>query len=82
MYKYFVSLDDFNMTPANLNLKSFSFDLDTLIDSLTYHKSVNPTCIDMILTNKKNNFMMSTTFECGLSDHHKRTTTILRKNYK
>ena len=33
----------------------------------------------MILTNKKNHFMKSATFETGLSDHHKLTTTILRK---
>ena len=29
----------------------------------------------MILTNKKNNFVKSTTFETGLSDHHKLATT-------
>ena len=56
-----------------------SFDLDSLIDSPTCYKSINPTWIDLILTNKKNHFMKSTTFETGLSDRHKLIITILRK---
>ena len=71
------------MSTANLNLKNFmcSFDLDSLIDSPTCYKSINPTCIDLILI-KKNHFMKSTTFETVLSDHHKITRTILRKTVK
>ena len=56
-----------------------SFDLESLINSPTCYKSTNPSCIDQILTNKKNHFMKSATFETGLSDHHKLITTILRK---
>ena len=56
-----------------------SFDLESLINSPTCYKSTNPSCIDLILTNKKNHFMKSATFETGLSDHHKLITTILRK---
>ena len=69
------------MSIENPNLKNFmcSFDLESLIDSSTCYKSINPVCIDLILTNKKNHFMKSATFETGLSDHHKLTTTILRK---
>ena len=81
MYENFVLLCDFNMFTENPNLKNFmyNFDLDSLIDSPTCYKSINPTCIDLILTNKKNHFMKSAAFEIGLSDHHKLTTTILRK---
>ena len=57
----------------------FSFDLESLIDSPTSYESINLTCIDLILTNKKNHFMKSATFETGLCDHHKLITTILRK---
>ena len=56
-----------------------SFDLESLIDMPTCYKSVNPTCIYLTLTNKKNHFMKSATFETGLSDHHKLIITILRK---
>ena len=81
MYESFVLLGDFNMSTENPNLRNFicSLDLESLIDSPTSYKSINPTCIELIPTSKKNHFMKSTTFETGLSDHHKLTTTILRK---
>ena len=81
IYENFVLLGDFNMSTENPNLKNFmcSFDLESLIDSPTCFKSLNPTCIDLILTDKKNHFMKSATFETGFSDHPKLTTIILRK---
>ena len=74
-------LGDFSLSTENPNLKNFmcSFDLESLIDSPTCYKSINPTWIDLILTNKKNHFIRSTTFETGLSDRHKLIITILRK---
>ena len=69
-------LGDFTENP-NLNNFICSFDLESLINSPTCYKSINPTCIDLILT-KKNHFMKFATFETGLSDHHKLITTILR----
>ena len=36
------------------------------------------TCIDLTLTNKKNLFKLSNTFETGISDHHKLVSTILK----
>ena len=56
-----------------------SFDHDSLIDSPTCYKSINPTSIDLIRNNKKTNFMKSVTFGKGLSDHHKLAIIILRK---
>ena len=56
-----------------------SFDLESLIDSPTCYKSINPTCIDLTLTNKKNHFMKSTMLKTDLSDDHKLIKTILRK---
>ena len=56
-----------------------SFDLESLTNSQTFYKSTNPTCIDLIRTNKRNHFMKPTAFETGLSGHHKLITTILRK---
>ena len=81
IYENFVFLGDFNLSTENVNLKNFmcSFHLESLIDSPTCYKSIIPACIDLILTNKKNHFMKSATFETGLSDHHKLITTILRK---
>ena len=81
MHENFVLLGDFNLSTENPNLKNFmcSFDLESLKKSPTCYKSTNPTCIDLILTNNKNHFLKPATFETGFSDHHKLTTTILRK---
>ena len=81
MYENFLLLGDVNLSTENPNLKNFmcSFDLESLINSPTCYKSTNPSCIDLILTNKKNHFMKSATFETRLSDHHKLITTIFRK---
>ena len=75
-------LGDFNLSTENPNFKNLlnSFDLESLIKIPTCYKSLSsPTCTDLILTNKKNFFMKSTTFETGMFDFHKLTTTILRK---
>ena len=74
-------LGDFKLSTENPNLKNFmcSCDLESLINPPTCYKSLNPSCIDLILTDKKNHFVKSATFETGLSDHHKLITTILRK---
>ena len=81
IYENFVFLGDFNLSSENPNLKNFmrSFDLESLINSPTCYKSTNPSCIDVVLTNKKNHFIKSAAFETGLSDHYKLITTILRK---
>ena len=81
IYEKFVLLGDFNLSTESPNLKNFmcSFALESLINSPTCYKSINPTCIDLIPTKKKNHFMKSATFESGLSDHHKLMTTMLRK---
>ena len=44
----------------------------------TCYQSNDPTCIDFILTNKKNLFKLSDTFETGLSDDHKLISTVLK----
>ena len=78
----FLLLGDFNLSTENPNFKNLhnSFDLESLIKIPTCYKSLSsPTSIDLMLTNKKNFFMKSTTFETGMSDFHKLTTTILRK---
>ena len=54
-------------------LESFlqAYNLTSLIKKATYFQSSNPSCIDLILTNQKNMYKLSNTFETGLSDHHK-----------
>ena len=52
--------------------------MNNLINKPTCFQSNKPTCIDLILTNKKNLFKLSNTFETGISDHHKLVSTILK----
>ena len=58
IYESFVSLSDFNISTENPNLKNFmcSFDHESLIGLPTCYKSINPTCIDLILTKKNKSF--------------------------
>ena len=50
----------------------------SLIKKPTCYHSHTPSCIDLILTNKKHLFQLSNTFETGLSGHHKLICTILK----
>ena len=76
-------MGDFDMTPNNPKLSELIDDheLCTLISEPTCFKSINPTCIDNFLTNKKVHFMKTLTFETGVSDHHKRIGTMLRSTF-
>ena len=51
---------------------------EVLINKPTCFQSANPTCIDLILTNKKSLFKNSNVLEVGISDHHSFITTSLR----
>ena len=76
-------MGDFNMTPNNAKLIELIADheLGILISEPTCFKSINPTCIDNFLTNKKTRFMKTLTFEMGVSDHHKLIGTMLRSTF-
>ena len=54
------------------------FNLDSLINKPNCFQWANPTCIDLILTNKKRLFKSSNVLEIGISDHHSFMTTVLR----
>ena len=73
IYDNYILMGDFNTTTKNQSLKDLlnTFALDSLINEPTCFKSTAQTCIDLILTNYKNVFMKSSTFETGLSDFHK-----------
>ena len=55
-----------------------TFNLDSLIKKPTCFQSANPTCIDLILTNKKSLFKNSNVLEVEISDHHSFITTAMR----
>ena len=47
-----------------------------------YKSTENPTCIDLILTNRPRSFQNSTALDVGLSDFHLFTLTVLRTSFK
>ena len=52
------------------------YNLNNLIKEYTCFQSNNPNQIDLILTNQKSMYKFSSTFETGLSYHHKHISTI------
>ena len=82
-YENGMLIGDFNLTVNNKNLGMFmnTFNLDNLINKPTCFQSVNPTCIDLILTNNKSLFKNSNVLEVGISDYHSFITTALRTQF-
>ena len=79
--RYLINSGDFNMTTSNPFLSQF---LDMLalsplnIDPTCFKNSKNQNCIDLLLTNFKPSFMKTNVFETGISNHHKRISTIIK----
>ena len=56
-----------------------NYELAILIKEYTCFKNIlNPTCIDVMLTNKPKSFMKSTVIESDISDFHKMTLTVMK----
>ena len=70
-YENVMLIEDFNLTVENKILEVFmnAFDLECLIKKPACFQSTSPSCIDLILTNKKE-FFKNSVFEVGISDHH------------
>ena len=81
----FLLLGDFNSEMKEIRLAEFCniYNLQNLIKEPTCFKNIlNPSSIDVILTNKIKSFQNSQVMETGLSDHHKMTITVLRSFFQ
>ena len=84
-HENFLIMGDFNCPTSINEMKEFceTYELENLIKAPTCYKSpLNPSSIDVILTNKRKVFTSSITIETGLSDWHKMTLTVLKSYYK
>ena len=84
-YNSIILLGDFNseITEPVMNEFCEIFDLKNLVKENTCFKSLeNPTCIDLILTNRYRSFQNTQAIETGLSDFHKMTLTVLKTSLK
>ena len=74
-------MGDFNVDPSNDHMVDFLslFGLKNLITEPTCFKNAtNPSCIDLIITNRPKSFQHSKVMETGISDFHKLTITVLK----
>ena len=71
---------DLNLPVENSHLEAIiqTYDLSSLIKKPTCYESHTPSCIDLILTNRKHLLQLSNTFQTSLSNHHKLICTILK----
>ena len=84
-YDNFIALGDFNAETSDPIISEFcaTHNLKNLVKEPTSFKSLkNPTCIDLILTNRPKCFQNSNVFETGLSDFHKLTFTVLKAYFQ
>ena len=75
-YDNMLLIGDFNSEMFEKDMNEFCdlYNLKNLIREPTCYKNRNnPTCIDLMLTNREKHFQNSTTIESGLSDFHKMT---------
>ena len=84
-YENLLLLGDWNSAVTQKDMKEFSdiYNLKNLIkDPTCYKNPMNPSSIDVMLTNKTRSFQNSLIVETGLSDFHKLTITVLKKYFK
>ena len=85
-YENLILLGDLNCEIDNLSMPDFckNLDLKGLINVPTCYKNPeNPKCIDHILTNRSERFQKTAyTLVTGISDFHKMTIAILKKEFK
>ena len=83
-FEHFLLVGDFNSEIHESSISNFcdTYNLKNIINEPTrYKKLLNPSTIDLILTNKSRSFQNTTTIETGLSDHHKMTVTVMKQYF-
>ena len=83
-YENVILLGDYNASIEDSFMKNFceNYDLRSLVKEPTCFKNQeNPSCIDLILTNKPRSFIKTGVTETGLSDYHKLVTTMMKMRF-
>ena len=84
-YDNFIFFRDFNADVSDKTMLDFSesSNLKSLIKQPTCFKNPeNPSCIDLFLTNRSQNFCNSYIIETGLSDFHMTTVSVIKMHYR
>ena len=71
------------MSEPSLNEFCQTCNLESIVNQPTYLKNPkNPSCIDLMLTNKQEKFLKAKTFETGLSNFHKMMISVFKTSFK
>ena len=84
-YENIIILGDLNSEIQEDKMREFSelYCLKNLVNDPTCYKNPqNPSCIDLILTNRPNSFQHTMVIGTGLSDFHKLTLSVLKTSIK
>ena len=84
-YDNFIVLGDLNAEPTNKALYDFCqvYGCSNIVkENACYKNPENPSCVDLIITNRPRSFQGTKTIETGLSDFHKMSLTIMKVFYK
>ena len=77
-------MGDFNVESNDATTKNFCqiYGCKNIVKDKTCFKNpINPTCIDLIITNRPKSFQESEVIETGLSDFHKMSLTVMKVFY-
>ena len=83
-YTDYILIGDFNLQPESNSIKNILelYKCSNLVKSPTCFKSTeNPSCIDLILTNRKMCFQHTKTICTGISDHHRLVYTMFKSTF-
>ena len=85
IYNAFILAGDFNLHETDPIMSEFLIknDAKNLVRGKNCFKNhVNPSCIDLFITNSSLSFQNTTTFASGLSDFHKMILTVLKTTFQ
>ena len=77
-------MGNFNVGPNDFTMKNFCqiYGCKNIVKDTTCLKNhINPTYVDLIITNRPKSFQESEIIETGLSDFHKMSLTVMRLFY-
>ena len=84
-YDHIFLIADFNSEIGERSMHDFcnAYNLESLSKTPTcFENPENPSCIDLLLTNSKNNFDEVLILESGLSDFHELVVSVLKSYFK
>ena len=72
-----------NMSEPSLNEFCQTYNLESIVNKpICFKNPKNPSCIDLMLTDKQESFLKVKTVETGLSDFHKILVSVFKTSFK